>query len=102
MMSVVSKATKFYDVRRPFRDGTILQIRIWEVPEPIPPSEHRFKYSLFYGRPGERLVAYDNERGKGDHRHYGAREEDYSFTTIEALLAAFIADVREARGGDDD
>jgi hypothetical protein len=27
-----------------------------------------FKYSLFYGRPGEVLVLFDNERGKGDHK----------------------------------
>jgi predicted transcriptional regulator len=24
---------------------------------------------LFYGFPGNRLAGYDNERGKGDHRH---------------------------------
>jgi hypothetical protein len=83
---------------RLYEDGHILRIRIWEVDEPVPPSEHRFKYSLFYGRPGERVVLYDNERGKGDHRHYGEREESYEFRGFEALIADFLADVRRVRG----
>jgi hypothetical protein len=63
----------------------------------VPPSEHRYKYSLFYGRPGERIILYDNERGKGDHRHYGDREEAYVFRSVETLTADFLADVRRAR-----
>lgn len=60
-------------------------------------SAHRFKYSLFYGRDGHRLVCYDNEPGKGDHRHYGDRETPYTFTTPERLIADFLADVRRLR-----
>ena len=47
---------------------------------------------------GERLVGYDNERGKGDHRHYGDREEVYAFTSVEQLAADFEADVAKLRG----
>jgi Family of unknown function (DUF6516) len=83
---------------RLYEDGHILHIRIWAVAEPVPPSSLRLKYSLFYGRPGERVVLYDNERGKGDHRHYGERKEPYEFLSIEALIADFLADVRRARG----
>jgi hypothetical protein len=39
-----------------FEDGSTQQIRIWSVPQPVPPASHGYKYSLFYGRPGERLV----------------------------------------------
>jgi hypothetical protein len=46
------------------------------------------------------LVRYDNETGKGDHRHYGAREELYRFTTLNQLLADFEADVQRLAGGD--
>jgi hypothetical protein len=81
-----------------FEDGWVIEIRIWRVPESVPPSRHRLKYSLFYGRPGERVVGYDNERGKGDHRHYGDREQRYAFTSIEKLLADFKADVERMRG----
>lgn len=93
------KATLLLDDRVVFADGAILSIRIWSVPAPVPPSLHELKYSLFYGWPGERLVGYDNERGKGDHRHYGPREEAYVFASIEELLADFMADVVRLRGG---
>jgi len=79
------------------RDGAILRIRVWEIPRPVPPSRHGFKYSLFYGRPGERIILYDNERGKGDHRHRGETEEPYAFISVRQLIADFLADVRESR-----
>ena len=75
-------------------DGTILELRLWRVPEPVPPSVHRFKYALFYGRAGSRLVLFDNERGKGDHKHIREVESAYVFTTPEALMADFLAAVR--------
>lgn len=44
------------------------------------------------------MVLYDNERGKGDHRHYLEHEESYVFENVETLIADFLADVRRARG----
>lgn len=76
-------------------DGSIVEIVIWELPEPLSPSDHRYKYRLYYGAEGISRVRYDNERGKGDHRHLGNREEDYIFTTIEKLLADFETDVND-------
>ncbi len=67
------------------------------MPEPVRPSKHFYKYSLFYGKPGERLVLYDNERGKGYHRHYGKREEAYSFRDLATLIADFRTDVERLR-----
>ena len=81
-----------------FADGAIIEIKVWRVPENVPASRHDLKYSLFYGRPGVRLVGYDNERSKGDHRHYVDREEPYAFRSIEQLLADFKADVERIRG----
>ena len=92
------KARLLIQERMIFEDGAILTIKVWRVPEAVPPTGHGLKYSLFYGRPGERLVGYDNERGKGDHRHYGEREERYRFTSIERLLADFRRDVETLRG----
>ncbi|MFB9950364.1 DUF6516 family protein [Rhizobium puerariae] len=77
-----------------FRDGAIMEIKIWRVPEKVPPSQHFLKYSLFYGRPGERSVGYDNERDKGDHRHYGS----HRFISIEQMLVDFRQDVEAIRG----
>jgi Family of unknown function (DUF6516) len=96
----VPKAKKQAESSLYFPDGYFIRIRIWEVPQPVPPSEHRFKYSCFYGRPGGRVVLYDNERGKGNHRHHGEREEPYEFKDIETLIADFLADVRKASGED--
>jgi hypothetical protein len=78
-------------------DGAILEMVIWRVPRPVEGSAHGYKYRLFYGRPGERTVGYDNERPKGDHRHIDGREEPYAFTTVEQLVQDFLADVEARR-----
>jgi hypothetical protein len=88
----------FYD-RKDYSDGAIVELTVWQVPKPVLGSTHDFKYSLFYGYHNKRLAGYDNERGKGDHRHLEGREEPYIFTTVEDLIADFIADVRKFRGG---
>lgn len=74
-------------------DGAIVEIVIWSVPKPVPPCGHSFKYSLFFGRPGVRLVGYDNEQGKGDHRHFKGSESAYRFSTLGQLLDDFEKDV---------
>lgn len=55
------------------------------------------KYSLYCGRAGERLVGYDNERGKGDHKHMAGRELQYRFVSVEQLVADFLADIESVR-----
>ena len=92
------KAERVIRERIVFGDGAILEMKVWRVPVQVPGSRHMLKYSLFYGRPGERLIGYDNERGKGDHRHYGEREEAYAFVSIEQMLLDFQADVERLRG----
>ena len=93
----MANATLVLHRKRYFDDGGISEMKLWLLAEPVPGSRHRFKYSLFYGREGERLIGYDNERGKGDHRHCRGREELYAFTTPEQLVADFLADVRAER-----
>jgi hypothetical protein len=92
------KATRIFSDRKDYPDGAIAEMIIWKVPDRVPGSAHGLKYRLFYGHPGRRLVCYDNERGKGDHRHIDGQEEPYTFTTVEALIADFLADVRKFRG----
>ncbi|CAO3412995.1 hypothetical protein [Azospirillum endophyticum] len=65
----------------------------------MPPSEHRYKYSLFYGRNGERIVGYDNEKGNGDHKHIRGRELPVRFETMEQLIDQLFSDVAAAREG---
>ena len=80
-----------------FEDGFLLAFRLWRIPEPVPPAKPPFKYALFYGRPGERLVLFDNERGKGDHKHIREVESPYVFESVEKLIADFQEAVRAAR-----
>ena len=42
---------------------------------------------------GECVLRYDNERGKGDHRHIKGREEAIEFISLEALFDAFRSDM---------
>jgi hypothetical protein len=91
------KATLFFEGKEVLADGSIVEMQIWEVPFPVRPSRHAFKYALFYGRPGERIVLFDNERGKGDHKHIGTVESVYHFESPEALIEDFKAAVQVAR-----
>ena len=93
----MSPATLILHRKRVFDDGAIAELTLWRVPSAVRGSLHPFKYSLFYGRPGERLIGYDNEAGKGDHRLVGEVEERYSFLSPEQLVADFLADVRALR-----
>lgn len=86
----------FYD-KTVLPDGGIVEMVIWQLPGVEPERPHGLKYRLYYGRDGERIVAYDNERGKGDHRHVRGRELRYRFVSAEKLVADFLADVEKAR-----
>ena len=90
MTAVLLAHTK--DVRS---DGAIVEVVVWQLSEPLAPSTHLYKYRLYYGSGGTSRVRYDNERGKGDHRHVGEKEEDYGFTSIEQLLDDFERDIAD-------
>ncbi len=78
-------------------DGSILEVVIWKVPKPVPPTEHGYKYRAVYVVDGVRIVGFDNERGKGDHCHMDGKELPYSFTGVDQLLEDFIAAVETRR-----
>jgi hypothetical protein len=93
----VAKAILRFHTRRHSDDGAFVEMKIREVPTPVAGSKHRLKYSLFFGRHGERIVGYDYERGKGDHKHIRDVEHPYEFSTVERLIIDFIADIDQAR-----
>lgn len=78
-------------------DGSILEVVIWRVPKPVPPSEHGYKYRAVYVVDGVRIVGFDNERGKGDHCHMDGKELPYTFISVAQLLEDFIAAVETRR-----
>ncbi len=78
-------------------DGNVLEIKIWELPDPTGDKPHGYKYSLVYVIDGVRVVGYDNAEGKGDHRHYRALEKPYEFRGVDKLIADFYRDIRRFR-----
>ncbi len=58
-----------------------MELRIWQVPQPVRASKHGFKYSLAYVEKGVCVLRYDNEAGKGDHIHIEGQDRLYEFTT---------------------
>ena len=76
-------------------DGGIVEMVVWQVPAPVPPSGHLFKYRLVFIRQGERIVGYDNERGKGDHWHLAWLEKAYRFVNVDTLIRDSLSDVEK-------
>ena len=74
-------------------NGDILEVVVWKVPAPVPPTEHGYKYSAVYVVEGVRVVGFDNERGKGEHCHLDGVEVPYHFTDVTQLVDDFIAAV---------
>jgi hypothetical protein len=84
-------------VRHQIRADAFVELRIWRVPEPVHGSMHDYKYALAYVVAGQCVIRYDKEAGKGDHKHLGAVEMLYVFTTPAKLLADFWFDVDQWR-----
>lgn len=91
------KARRIFHDKAMFPDGSIVEMTIWQLPEATPERPHGLKYSLYFGHQGERIVGYDNERGKGDHKHIGDAEFPYQFVDVDTLVADFIADIERIR-----
>jgi hypothetical protein len=87
------KATLLLKERHVVSEHAFAELLVWKVPEPLLGSVHTFKYSLAYIISGMCVLRYDNERGKGDHRHIGDVETPYHFSTPAQLLDDFWADV---------
>lgn len=80
-----------------YGDRDFAEVMVWQVPDPVPSSEHGFKYRLVYIVRGRRVLGFDNERGKGDHRHDGESELPYRFESIDRLLDDFAEAVEQWR-----
>ncbi len=69
------------------------ELVLWRLTRTVAGSAHEFKYRLAYVVDAECVVRYDNEVGKGDHRHFGSAETAYRFSTPEQLIADFQTDM---------
>ncbi|EEJ5468907.1 hypothetical protein AU693_001833 [Salmonella enterica subsp. diarizonae] len=80
-----------------FPDGSFMEIVIWLVNPPVRASQHEYKYRLAYVENNVCVVRYDNEAGKGDHKHIGSDEIATTFTSISQLCKDFETDVLNHR-----
>lgn len=79
----------------PVSDSHIVEMAVFRVPSPLPPCEHLYRYRLVLLENGERVVGFDNERGKGDHMHIGNREVRYEFRSLGQLRKDFWTEVKK-------
>ena len=91
------KAEPLLNERHQLGLDSFVELRVWRVPQPVKGSAHDLKYALAYVVDGVCVLRYDNEAGKGDHRHIGAAETAYAFTTPAVLLTDFWKDVDQWR-----
>lgn len=87
------KATELLRTRVALSEGAFAEMVLWHVPKPVPGSAHTFEYRLAYVVDGRCVIRFDNESGKGDHRHFNSRERPYAFETPEKLIADFQTDI---------
>lgn len=76
--------------------GNIIEVKMWRV-NPSLDKPHGYKYSLVYIVKGKRVIGYDNAEGKGDHRHYGNKEEVYTFKSVDKLFEDFYNDIQRVK-----
>ncbi len=78
-------------------DATFVELVVWKLPKPLAGSPHEFKYRLALIHENVCVMRYDNEAGKGDHKHLGETETDYTFSDLDRLQADFWIDVEQWR-----
>lgn len=78
-------------------ENAFVRIKVWKVQPNVRASKHQYKYSLVYVVDGVCQLRYDNEAGKGDHKHVGDAEYPVTFSTLKDLLTQFRADVTAMR-----
>ena len=78
----------------PVADGAFVDLFIWAVPAPVRGSRHGYKYRLALVVDGVCVMRYDNEAGKGDHKHVDGKEYAYEFVSIDRVSADFLVDAR--------
>ena len=88
------KVTLIARTRIVYSTHAFAELVVWRVPTAVLGSAHTFKYRLAYVVDATCVVRYDNEVGKGDHRHFGVIENAYRFSTPERLMVDFQQDIK--------
>jgi hypothetical protein len=70
-------------------ESRFAEIVIWQLPRLLPGSAHNYKYRLAFIVDEVCMIRFDNEAGKGDHKHVNNLETYYGFTNLPQLVADF-------------
>ena len=87
------KAALLLDERHAVAGNAFIELVVWRLGARLPGSGHDFKYRLALVIDGRCVLRYDNDTGKGDHRHIGKKELPCVFTTAQRLLDDFWNEV---------
>ncbi len=96
------KATELLRRRISYSESAFAELVLWQLQAPLAGSAHPYKYRLAYVVNGVCVLRYDNESGKGDHRHFRDKESRYVFGGVDKLLAAFQRDIERINREDSD
>ncbi|QJW58320.1 hypothetical protein HL670_05268 [Serratia plymuthica] len=77
--------------------SSLLSLVVWDVTPSVKGSNHRYKYRLAYVVQDVCVLRYDNEAGKGDHKHLGIAEIPIEFIDINQLVDDFVTEVNQLR-----
>lgn len=89
-----TRAQLIFRRRIELAESRFADLVIWRLAWPVAGSRHPFKYRLAYVVNDICVLRYDNEAGKGDHRHLGQQETPYHFVSVQQLQEDFIHDIR--------
>ncbi len=94
------KARLILDTKTVLSDGRIIQRKVWSLPQPTQDRPYALKFRFYCGKAGKTIVRYDNESGKGAHRHVGVDEIEtaYKFVSLVQLLKDFEHDIIQLSG----
>lgn len=91
------KARLLLRERRVLAEESFAELVIWRLPRRLPGSQHSFKYRLALIIDGVCALRFDNEAGKGDHKHVGLDQMPYTFTTLDRLVTDFWNEIENWR-----
>jgi hypothetical protein len=95
---MIARAKLIDRKRQRVSNRAFVEYVIWQLPVSLDGSTHAYKYRMAYVVDDVCVLRYDNEAGKGDHKHEGDREVSYTFTTLDALVDDFWLDVDRIGG----
>ncbi len=91
------KARLVFRKKEVYPDGSLTDIRIWQVArQPTFPTGVKYAF-YFIGPPPERavIIGYDNHHGKGHHCHAQGEETPVTAPSVSSLLQRFRQEVAE-------